>query len=280
MRWLPPLLACATGFIAGCPGSAGTDPPGGTRPCESDELWGNFALWTDGNAGGFEGVHHDGPSPLLQEDVIVEGDCVLRGFEPMPHCEPGCDPPLVCGLGDVCLGWPVTLDVGTIQITGTDPPLTLEPGFDHQYYTDDPVPDLVRPDGHYTLTASGSAQVDGFSLTVAGIAAFADHASSVTVTSGNPLDVWWEPAGGTARVVVEMGADHHAGTNTYARCETDDAVGTLTIPASIVDGVLTAGAGGLGSTTLVRYRASTTPTDRGCASFATYTKQWLDTTID
>ncbi len=273
-------IACALAArLLACDGPVEPFPPVDGDDCPSDELWGNFSLWTDGVEGGFEGAYFDGPSPLLQQSLLISGDCVFHGFDPMPHCEPGCDPPLVCGVGDVCLDWPAALDVGTLEIAGTTPPLTVEPGFENRYYTDT-FAGLIDPDGTYTLTVPGSSPVDPFTLTVGGVSPFADHSSAVTLTPGSSLDIHWTPADDGAQVVVEVGADHHAGTNAYARCETTDAAGQLTIPATVLDRVLAAGAGGLGSTTLVRYRASTTPTTHACATFATYTKEWLDVTVE
>ncbi len=275
----------------GCPTAGGDGAvddddanPGGE--CEREDLWGSFALWTDGVEGGFEGVYHDGPSPLIQEELSREGACILHGFDPMPHCEPGCDPPEVCGAGDECLGWPATLGVGTLRIEGTVPSLELSPAWEDHYYTDTPIPGLVQAGASYTLSAGGSDDVGPFSLTARGVDAFVDAPAEAVAQHGEPLSLTWTPAAvpEEARVVFEVGADHHAGTNAYARCEVADSAGEIQLPSAILDAVIDAGAGGsgpgLGSAALYRYHGTTTPAGPACASFVSYAKSPVSVTLE
>lgn len=275
---LPLMLICVA-----CPEPA-YDDDAADGSCARVDLWGSFALWTDGVEGGFEGIYHDGSSPLMQEELLVEGACVLHGFDPMPHCEPGCDPPQVCGAGSQCLDWPPTLEAGTLQVAGTSPPLELEPGWDNAYYTDAPIADLVLPGTEYTLDAGGSADLDPFTLTALGVGAFSDATGSATARRGETLSLSWTPGTTDARVVFEVGADHHAGTNAYVRCEVPDATGTVQVPAALIDALLDASSGTLvttlGSASLYRHNGTTTRTNKACAAFVTYTKWRVEVTVE
>ncbi len=267
----------------GCPGTEDVDDPM-DDPCQREDLWGNFALWTDGAQGGFEGVYRDGVSPLLQEQLLDDGACVLHGFDPMPHCEPGCDPPQVCGAGSQCLDWPATLDAGSLWVTGTSPSLDLSPGWDNAYYTDSPVAGLVQAGTEYTLGTSGSPDVDPFELTALGVDAFGAATESAVARRGEPLPVTWTPGEVDAVVVFELGADHHAGTNAYVRCEVPDADGALEVAAPLVDALLDASSSALGTTlgsaALYRHHGTTTRTNRGCAAFVTYTKWRVEVGVE
>lgn len=277
---IPALLALL--ICGGCSWSADDDAT--DEPCERDDLWGSFALWTDGEAGGFEGGYHDGVSPLIQHELLAQGACVLHGFDPMPHCEPGCDPPQVCGAGSECLDWPTTLDAGTLHVEGTSPPLELTPGWDNGYYTDAPIAGLVQPGADYTLIAEGSAELDPFDLDAVGVDAFAGATELAVARRGEPLSLSWSPGATGAHVVFELGADHHAGTNAYVRCEVPDATGAVEVPAALIDALLDASTSALGTTfgsaSLYRYNGTTTRTNKACAAFVTYTKWRVEVTVE
>jgi len=93
--------------------------------CAYEELWGKFGLTSDLYGGSLSGVYHDDASPMVPDVLVDDGVCVLYGYDPMPVCEPHCTPPDLCGPDEQCHSWPEALDVGTLTVPETSPPLSL-----------------------------------------------------------------------------------------------------------------------------------------------------------
>lgn len=249
------------------------DDDSSAEPCTHFNAWGRFEIQVSEDGSEFQGIFYDDPSPLLLDALIEEGDCIFFGFEPMPHCEPSCDPPQVCGADDQCHDWPEGIDVGTIELTGTQPPLTLEAGFGNAYYGDQTYPGLVEAGAAVTLTAAGNGEVASFELTARGVAPWDQTLDPLVLRRGQDLPISWTLAAepDDAQILVHIRADHHAGTSANVTCLTDDAVGTVTVAAPLVDALIDAGAGGLGiyveSAVALRAIADIAAPDAGCAMF-------------
>jgi hypothetical protein len=276
----------ALGLLVGCPGqsdrdddSQGDDDTGPSdddsagEPCDYWNAWGQFGIQIDDDGGEFYGVFYDDPSPLMLDALIEAGDCTFFGFDPMPHCEPACDPPQVCGPDEQCHDWPAGIDVGTVEVTGTQPPLSLQPGFGNAYYGDQTYLDLVEPGAEITLAASGTGTIGSFELRARGVAPWEIVPDPLVMVRGEELAVRWQPASDPpdAQILVHLRADHHAGSTARITCIADDGVGEVLIDAALVDALIDAGTGGLGtyveSARIMRASADTILTDAGCAMF-------------
>jgi len=289
--------ALAVAFGAGCPGLLvvpGETPVGDDDSplpaveddaCNHWEAWGNFGLFLSDRGGRFNGIFYDDPSALMLEELIQEGDCTFLGLDPMPHCEPSCDPPQVCGPDDECLDWPEGLDLGLLELAGTDPAVTLEPGYANAYFTEQTYPGFLDPGEEVTLGIAGGGVIEPVALRVQGVALWDEPPAPLSLALGQDLTVSWQPASSStdAKVALYIGADHHAGVTAHATCVVVDADGALVVPTSIVDALLEAGAGGLGTNVensrLLRVDTASTWTERGCAMFYTAAETLLDVEI-
>ena len=257
-------------------------PPVEDDACGHWEAWGMFGVTLTANGGSFSGILYDDPSALMLDELIREGDCLFFGFDPMPRCEPTCDPPQVCGRGDQCHDWPVGLDLGSLQLTGTDPPLTLEAEYGNAYYTASNDLGPVDVGDEVTMTLAGGSGIEPFALLARGVALWDGPPGPLVMVQGQDLTVSWQPAShpNGAEVALYIGADHHAGVSAYVTCVVDDSRGTLDVPASIVDALIEAGTGGLGTyvenARVLRLDASSTSTSGGCALFYVATETLLD----
>jgi len=300
MRWLPSkcgsLLVWVLVAAPGCTSEEAPDPPvgdddsaepgSGGDACGHWEAWGLFGILVTDEGGSFYGILYDDPSLLLLDVLIEQGDCLFLGRDPIPHCEPTCDPPQVCGSGDVCLGWPQGVDLGTIELSGTDPPLTLQAGFGNAYYSDATYPGLVGPGDEVTMHVAGGAAVEPLALRVHGVTRWGEPPEPLTMVRGEDLTIDWLPAAQPtgSRVAVYIGADHHAGVSAYATCVVDDSQGTVTVPAAIVDALIEAGTGGLGvyveNARLLRVDTASAATAAGCVMLHVSTEVLLDLTVE
>jgi len=245
--------------------------------CAYEELWGKFGLTSDLYGGSLSGVYHDDASPMVPDVLVDDGVCVLYGYDPMPVCEPHCTPPDLCGPDEQCHSWPEALDVGTLTVPETSPPLSLLPGFQNQYYTDQEYPELYQVGDLLHLQLTGGGAIGEQRLGAFGVAPIPAWDEQLVLDWGQDLVVTWEPSPipPDARMLFTISADHHAGTPAYVRCDVPDADGTLTLPAAMVDALLTAGTAGtwgdvIEAATLVRYCGSVKRTEHGCLAFYTY----------
>ncbi len=260
------------------------DTGGAPEACDRYNTLGVFTVEYHEEYAGFSGMFVDGPSPWTLDELIDGGDCKLYGWQQVPACEPPCEGTDVCGFGDECHPWPGNLPVGTVELAGTSPELSLEPTEWGSYYYSEPWPAPYAAGDSLTLSASGSDEVEPFSMSLQAAAPLDADLPAVTMRPGEPLRVSWEPAGGASstRMLASLSIDHHASTPGYALCEVPDAWGSFTVSADIVDGLFEAGSTGIGtyveSAHLTRATQAWAETERGCALFQTVTYEWF--TVD
>jgi len=277
-------LAAVVLLLAGCPESTQDDDAGDddtmAGECGWTDTWGWFGVELNQNGGSFQGIYASGVNPHLLSPHAEEGDCVFYRYSP-PLCDPPCESPDTCAFDGTCRPEPTWLDVGAVTLTGTTPEITLEPTDHNTYYTTEAYSDLYTPGDTLTVEASGSAEVDPFSLSVDGTSLLSPLDQSFTMAEGEPMVITWDALGSPpeGRVLVHLDNDHH-GISAYAECDTLASAGEITVPASIVDLMISAGHSGIGTyvenATIQRYTQTTIPHDPGCVAFATTSSDWLD----
>lgn len=187
------------------------------------------------------GVFHAGGFPVWQRDIHAAGDCVLRRFV-VHYCEDYCEG--VCVDENVCEPYPDLDHAGTLRITGTRTPVTVEPGywgfFGMTGYSDwSDTADIFDDGDEITATFAGSPQIPGFSVTARGVAPLVPQSlSNDELTLSNEHDTLfsWEPGTGD-RVRVILNANniggHGSPLEAVIECDTED-TGQLAIPVELV----------------------------------------------
>lgn len=258
------------------------DTTGNDQNCDRYNTLGRFTLAHPPDLESWlRGQYLDAPDPMTPDELLLDGDCSFFDFDPMPSCDPPCEYPEMCGFGSECHPLPATVDVGTVSVNGTIPP--LEADISCGCYSADTggYPDLYQPGDPITLSASGSENVGPFDLTVEGVAPLTPSMQSLTMELHQDMVITWDPAPVPAdsRIFVRFNAHHHAGYWTYVECEVEDSAGSLVVPASVVDALLEAAyASGwfdVEDSYMLRLTRSVEETDLGCVEFASVSKAYL-----
>lgn len=281
-------LGLAALLLAGCPATPGDSGPStaspSTRPeaCDRFTTTGRFGVeWHTGGAG-FGGYLQDGPSPMTPDELITQGDCTLYGWERQPSCDPPCEGETVCGFDDECRPWPGNLGVGTMRLLGTTPELEIEPTEWDSYYYTEAWPDPFSAGDTLTLQAEGSEHVEAFALSLVGSPHWEQERGQLIMRGGEPFVVPWEPPSGPEglRMRLRLSIDHHATTPAYALCDSPASAGEVTVSVAIVDGLIEAGATGIGtyveSSTLTLASEAWAETSAGCVVFETTSGDHFD----
>ena len=225
------------------------------------------------------GAYHDHPAPRTEATMAEAGGCRYVAARPA-LCEPACTGSDVCDVDGHCSGYPTTLAAGTLTVTGTTPPITLEPQPGNSYYPQTSYPGLYRPGDELTFALAGAGPVPPLTATVRGVPSLALPTDQLTAIEHQPLRIAWtpitDPAG--AEVLVHLDNDHH-GLAAYLECTAPASAGELTVPAAILDPLILAGESGIGTYIEnawieVRHRALVT-TPYGCAAVDGYADQFL-----
>ena len=222
------------------------------------------------------GSVNSGPAvPLLFWEVAAtsEGCSLLKPYA--PFCETDCGAQ-VCVADDLCRAAPTKMDAGTITITGVNTtaggsefPLT---NVQASYSTSTSLAYPPAAEGAtITLASDGIAvnpswaPLEAFSIQARGIA-------PLVLTSGTvvPLErdvdtvLTWEPPTdpSESRIFVEVDISHHGGQKGQIDCIVPD-TGSLTIPATIVTGLINLGVAGYPDIKIKRRSAGATQTSVG-----------------
>ena len=263
------------------------DSAGPSPPCDRYDTFGSFTLSRPPDLDhGFTGVFREGPDPLLLDELLTEGDCAFYDFDPFPFCDPPCVPPDVCGFGGECRPYPGALDIGTVSVAGTTPPIEVDLHAGLYYASTTHAPDLYQPGDALTLSATGGSGVEPFEISALGVPSLVPAQTLVTLVRHGDVELSWqpEPVPAGARVRVWMYIHHHALYQAYLQCEVDDSDGTLTIPASIVDALLDASWGGepndIEGARMMRLSRSVERTPLGCVEFASVSAHYLTADVE
>ena len=287
-----PLLGCGSSSESsdpgGSPGSGGTDD--GAGPVETFSGVFTLDLAAEQTLAGvitpahttLTGQIESGPPvpTLLWEATSTEGECEL--LEPYaPFCEVDCGSG-VCVADDVCRDDPDTMDAGTATLTGVelaDGGSEVEllavlgkyqlPGASGVSYP--PATEGAR----LTLTADGIEAnpvlplAPGFTVETTGISPLEiTSGETVSMEREQPTTVTWTPADDprASRIFVEVDISHHGGQKGQIDCEIEDS-GSLTIPATLITGLINLGVAGFPDLKIARRAVGTTETDEMSVTF-------------
>jgi hypothetical protein len=269
---------------AGC--SSGLTPDGqyGAQ-CAQTARAGGFVLWLtsagmDSTSGSAEidGTVWDRPQPSFVPRTVVaaEGACALTEDDPGTSCTPSCAGDEVCTQDGTCVNW-VAHSVGTVQLTGLDRPVSLEPptsGF-VTYSSgagDVPYPGAA-PGAAITLQTSGGDYAP-FTLTAYGLTPLWQRAGALPVARDQPLTIEWNarsPQEPTRLVAtVYLAGDLTDGGNVPGNPEivcTFPDTGTGTVPASLLTRLIDLGVGSAPALGLERMTVGSTQIAPGCVDF-------------
>ncbi len=256
------------------------DSVGPVEICDRYTTWGYFHLTVDDSSPAetwIGGMVEDGPEPWILDELQREGDCTLYGWEHPPFCEPACDADEYCGFGDVCREMPLVLSVGTVDVTGTTPPVTLEAIDNGVYIGGQDFANLYQPGDVVTLSASGGDRIGPFELSTPGVEPLGVYCDAVDLSQNDALTCTWMPSavsGSRFRLVVTK-SDQHGALPAELICDVGDSVGSLTVPASLIDAIWDMDVFDQlnpVSASVQRYTAAVTETELGCVELRSQTQ--------
>jgi hypothetical protein len=270
--------ACGGGgdpiFTSGGSGGAGGGGGGGQGggpvfrgECASAEEIGYFIVQHEPDYSVVSGEVLDGvvPSKILQE-VGKEGDCVLLQRK-NPFCDPPCKPGDTCNQSGTCEPYPLTKDVGTVTVAGLQKGVEMQPP--SYFDTNMPHP-AFSPGAAITLNASG-ADYPSFTLYGQGFAPIVIPDATWVINMGAPLNITWTPdtSAENATVRLRVNIDQHGNSPVELVCELKD-TGSATIPALLIDKLLSFGVTGFPSGHVVRHTLDSTMVGPGCVRFEVF----------
>lgn len=182
-------------------------------------------------------AYYSARPPVFHQEVMREGACVLRRYQPS-QCTPACTDGL-CVATDVCEPWPTYESAGRLVATGLHAPLEMA-GTEGHYAPDGALPaDLFADDATVTATAEGAA-FPPHAVTAGGVPPIvaAITGGVITLAPGQDHTLRWTPATDDARVRVTLNSNNTGHGLPYLgiiECDAPDHAGQVTIPAAMVD---------------------------------------------
>ncbi len=268
------------GAGSGGGGTGGSTVPGGVKAHGLFEVHYMTGASSYADIGGFM---YDGPPTELVVWSVKKTDGACALYTPStPFCE-SCAPGEVCVGQNVCRTPPSTHDVGTVTLTGLNPPSGASPlaltavtnvsGTTYLCAETLPVPPCTEG-GPIRLDAAGKGDYPPFSVQAQCIAPLVLASPTVALESGKPATLTWTPSGvASTRIQVELDLSHHGGSKGRLLCDTAD-TGTLEISASLLDSLLALGVTGYPKAVVTRSFTGTTPVGAGQAELEIYADQY------
>lgn len=226
------------------------------------------------------GLMNDGPSAdlVIWEKTKTEGDCSLSTPR-TPFCE-SCATGQVCVDTNVCRTPPTSHSVGSVTLTGLNPPSGANPltltlvqtstSANYQSAETLPVPPCSTPGSAIRLDATGDGAYPAFSIQSQCIAPLVLTTTSVTLESGKTFTLTWTP--GTvadARITLEFDLSHHGGSKGKLQCDTAD-TGSATVSATLIKSLLDLGVTGFPWLTVSRVVKGKSTVGSGQAQLTVY----------
>ena len=192
-----------------------------------------------------------------------------------PFCNPTCESGFTCNLESECVPYPVRIEVGTIEITGTTVTHTMEPQTAYYWDPDAELP-LFQPADLITGTVAGSEKLAGFELHGYGVAQVVLPDGQIwdpkppaqpytwTLAKDTPFQFDWIPSKeDEGDMYITLAIDEHGATPVTLYCEVED-TGSLTIPASMVNELIARGVSGFPAAYVYRRSMDHIDTELGC----------------
>lgn len=249
------------------------EPPGIAGECPVGERVGVFDVILEAE---YSAINGEVRADLVQTTIITEnaaeGECVMRTV-----ANPFCDPP--CGGGEVCTNaktceiFPERITVGTVNISGMEVPVAMEPAADSRYFETNLPHPAIAAGAALELTA------DGITMEGLGFGALSGVTPELYVAEGNNVDLTWEPEDGEAWVRIELNIDQHGISPATLFCDVPD-TGSYSIPAALVDALMASGVSGFPSANIYRQTVDWTNGPTGCVEFRVRARTPTDVEIE
>ncbi|MCA9567024.1 MAG: hypothetical protein KC656_04240 [Myxococcales bacterium] len=196
------------------------------------------------------------PQNLL-EPAVTEGDCVLLS-RPVLFCDPACGAGEVCD-GETCVPYPLSVDMGTVFISGLETCVEMAPIQPGNTYTFNTLPYPGMQAGDLVQLDAAAVQ-----LHAAGVEPIVFPAGDWVMVEGQPLEITWTPPSAPgSQVAVSMSIDQHGASPLRLDCSFDDD-GSGTVPAALVDQLINSGVSGYPSASIRRRTADKATLAQGC----------------
>jgi hypothetical protein len=202
----------------------------------------------------FVGSVADGETPSVNTWVVDSEANGCKLYTPKsPFCD-SCGATAVCVADDQCVERPIAQTVGTLKLAGvgaSEISMTAIAGnYQPPAGTALPFPPCAEGD-EVKLSADGG-KFSPFVLTAKCIAPL-EFPGPVAIVKGSPLKLTWKaPAQPTlARIQVHLDISHHGGARGKIECDLDDN-GSIEMPATMVDKLVSLGVAGYPSVVLTR----------------------------
>ena len=267
-------LAALIGSLVACGGDGASAPgeaDGGgwtgaslAGPCPLGARLGGFLVESGGVAPVVAGAVREAVLPLeVLDESMADGPCRLL-TRPQPFCDPACGDDDVCALDDSCVPYPLEQPLGTVGVMGLAAPVTMTADGSNHYTAAGVAEPLFADGALVSLEAEGGPTIAGFRLRGVGGPPLALGTDRWVLASGQPLEIAWTPSGrGDLTVHVSMSVDQHGLTPSLLECDAAD-VGTLVVPAAMIDALLALGQSGIPSARIQRRTVDSIDVDPGC----------------
>lgn len=208
------------------------------------------------------------PEVMLQVDE--EGPC--RVFErAQPFCAPMCAGKQQCSLAEKCEPAPLQIDVGALTFTGLSEELALTADGGLKYKKWGFTKPLFEPWAMVELTVGeGGPTLQGHGIELLELSAPPEE-----IRPAQPLELAWTASDGPGRIEVIVSLQNHATSPVSVICEIDD-LGSLTVPARLVDLVLSQWLAGTVVTSVIRRTTDAHQGEGGCTEFQLFSERFWD----
>ncbi|ATB27872.1 hypothetical protein [Melittangium boletus] len=270
------LTRCGTGSTSPTPDTGtGGDPPAEDvdtsdltyKPCDASVRLGQFTVENLDGYTAVQGRVLNGVVPSTVRNVEAqEGQCrLLRGRA--LFCNPACGSSQTCGENGVCIPYPTSQNVGTVNVAGLKVPLSMTPNSARFYSsssTSMPFPGFDTG-ASIQLSASG-ADLPAFTLLGQGVDALTVAASDIVIEKGKPVPLSWTPStsASPARISILLDLAHHGGIAASVECDGIEDTGSFSLPAGLVSKLIDVGVAGFPKITLSRRTADSAELTSGC----------------
>jgi hypothetical protein len=236
--------------------------------CPLDTRWGGFKVEANKDYSAIDGYISNGVVPgNVLEEAGAEGDCRLMKRN-NPYCNPICGAGETCDFNGECIPYPENQDLGTVTIEGLKNAVSMEPsasGKKYFYTTLDP---LAFESGVIIRLQTEGGAYTPITLNGIGVPPLEPSTTAWIVTEGEDLALGWDTPGEGARseVFLSLNVDQHGLTPITLECVFEDD-GSASVPASVIDSLLSAGVTGYPTGRLQRRTADKVQLGAGCADF-------------
>jgi hypothetical protein len=287
------ILLLSLSLLCGCPPEAddsepttGPDGDPDTIPlagvCSMSADYGGFAVDALEDYSTVSGAVNNGVVPMtVLEEIAVEGDCrALRRNN--PFCDPPCASDETCDFDGSCVPYPLTQDLGTVDITGLVGPVSMEPVSPGYTYFDVSLGHPAYEPGVLVQLSTGETPWGPVTLHGVGVQQIEPTQDTWLVIEGQDLELGWTPPEGEVRshVALRINIDQHGTTPINLYCSFEDD-GTGVVPAALTDLLVNAGVTGFPSGSLVRRTVDSAPLgEAGCMELVISSTRNPDVRVD